>query len=165
MRMRALCFLMLAVPCASALATTQMNDKFTVDGVAMYSSYGPLEDAETTEPELWARVKKLLPDKTCTALWRAHIGQWEIKDGELRLVALQASNCNSRDDIALATIFPNQRTPVLAYWFSGKLRLYANSHWSCAAFHRCPSVLMMFERGKKVSEEVVPVPDDGDTES
>lgn len=163
--MRVLCLLMLATSCVPAFASTQMNDKFTVDGVAMYSSVGPLEMAETDDPELWSRVKPLLPKLTCTALWRAHIGNWEIKDGELRLVSLQASDCDSREDIALAAIFPNQPAPVLARWFSGPLRLYADPHWTCAAFRRCPSTLMIFERGKKVSEKFEPPPSDDDSAS
>jgi hypothetical protein len=149
---RRLPLMIMAVAIAPAWATPQMPDNFDLDGVRMYSGEGPLESARSADPALWDRLKPLLPQATCTALWRAHIANWEIKDRELRLVSLVASDCGRGTDIALSTLFPNQVVPVTARWFTGTLKLYHDTNWKCGVLEKCSMVRVSFEQGKMIGK-------------
>lgn len=145
--------LALALCVSPAWSTPQTPDKFDLDGVKLYWRAGPLEYARRGDPELWARLELLLPQATCTALWRAHIASWEIKEGELRLLSLKASDCSREEDVPLSVVFPNQEAPIFAYWFTGTLNLTFDSSWKCDVFlPKCPGLKLMFERGKMVGK-------------
>lgn len=59
---------------------------------------------------------------TCTALWRGYVGTWEIVDGRLYLIGLEAI-LGDGGKASLATLFPAFPDRVFAHWFSGRIRV------------------------------------------
>lgn len=59
---------------------------------------------------------------TNTALWRAYVGTWEIREGRLYLIALRGT-LEDGSAANVATIFPDFPERVFAHWFSGTLRI------------------------------------------
>lgn len=57
-----------------------------------------------------------------SALWRGYIGRWEIVDGQLFLIGLDGT-LEDGAKATLSTVFPNASDRVLAYWYSGTLRI------------------------------------------
>ena len=57
-----------------------------------------------------------------TALWRCYLGNWEIIDGRLYLIALRARLADG-SAATLATVFPGYPDRVFAHWYCGSLRL------------------------------------------
>jgi len=60
--------------------------------------------------------------ENCTALWRGYIGTWEIRDGRLYLVNIDA-RLQDGTKVTLADLFPGFPERVFAHWYSGTLRL------------------------------------------
>ncbi len=58
----------------------------------------------------------------CTALWRGHVGRWDIVDGRLYLVGLQGT-LEDGSKACLATIFPDFPDRVFAHWYAGIIRV------------------------------------------
>lgn len=57
-----------------------------------------------------------------TSCWRGYIGTWELIDGRLCLIALEAT-LESGETATLSTLFPDTPPPVFAHWFSGVARI------------------------------------------
>ena len=104
-----LCFL---VP-ETSLATTQFSDivylngqKHSLDSLPLEQYYGPKNP----------RPKFRAPN---TATWRGYIATWEIDRGVLYLKAIRA--WTGQRKVGLEALFPGQKGPVAATWFTGKL--------------------------------------------
>jgi len=54
----------------------------------------------------------------CSACWREYIGTWEIKDSKLFFMEAQS---NDGDNKYKDRVFPDEKGPVFAKWFSGAL--------------------------------------------
>lgn len=96
--------------------TAQFPEKVTFQGeqVAMYTE--PLREYfNLTGVKPSFRV-------TCSGLWRGYIGRWEIVDGQLFLIGLEGT-LEDGSKASLSTVFPNASDRVLAYWYSGTLRI------------------------------------------
>jgi hypothetical protein len=77
--------------------------------------------------ELWFQLtgRRLPPHPrgvSCSALWRGYIGTWEIVDGRLYLIGIDGSFVG-RDDLSVASLFPEHSERVFADWYTGSLRL------------------------------------------
>lgn len=57
-----------------------------------------------------------------TALWRCYVGTWEIFDGRLYLVDIDATTRDGRPT-NLEDFFPGFPDRVFAHWYSGTLRI------------------------------------------
>jgi hypothetical protein len=98
-----------------ALATTQFSEilymdaqKHSLVSLPLEQYYGPANP----------RPKFRAPN---TATWRGYIGTWEIKGGVLYLKAIQA--WTEKGEMGLEALFPGQKAPIPATWFSGQLRV------------------------------------------
>ena len=58
--------------------------------------------------------------KLCSALWRGYVGQWNIENNRLFLVALEGT-CPDGAPASLTTIFPDHNGPIFADWYTGDL--------------------------------------------
>jgi hypothetical protein len=97
----------------SALATQQIRDPVIWDGRTNYPVQGP---------DIWgAFAKEQLPkfDWHSTANYKSYKAVWEIRDGTLFLLALQAEIQGS--PVSLELVFPSKPTPIAATWFSGTI--------------------------------------------
>lgn len=77
--------------------------------------------AEPLEPYFAASGIKPAFALQSTALWRGYVGDWEIVDGRLYLVGLDA-NLTTGEKATIAMLFPGETGPVFAQWYSGTLR-------------------------------------------
>lgn len=57
-----------------------------------------------------------------TALWRGHLGSWEIVSDRLYLIKL-IGRLEDGSALSLATLFPDFPDRVFAHWYTGKLRI------------------------------------------
>ena len=99
----------------AALATTQFSEilyldgqKHSLDSLPLEPYYGPGNP----------RPKFRAPN---TATWRGYIATWEIDGGVLYLKAIRA--WTDQHEVGLEALFPGQKGPVAATWFTGKLRV------------------------------------------
>lgn len=60
--------------------------------------------------------------RTNTALWRNYVGTWEILDGRLYLIGLEATMMDG-SAASLEAVFPGFPDRVFAHWYSGELRV------------------------------------------
>ena len=60
--------------------------------------------------------------KISTALHRGYVGNWEIVDGRLYLVKIEATLMSLRE-ATLEDVFPGFGDRVFAHWYSGTLRI------------------------------------------
>jgi hypothetical protein len=101
-------------------ATAQMPDLLIYEGKTVSIFSNPLEmyfDKQHPRPN------KLL-ESTCTASWRGYLATWEIRDGLLYLIKLVEGNCSDNAaEIPLEKLFPQQKSPIKASWFSGVLKI------------------------------------------
>lgn len=143
-----LCFL---VP-EAALATTQFSDilylngqKQSLDSLPLEPYYGPGNP----------RPKFRAPN---TATWRGYIATWEIDRGVLYLKAIRA--WTDQREVGLEALFPGQKGPVAATWFTGKLRVPQGKILKPAVPHPIYEKYLMItvEKGRVVSQEVIDNP-------
>ena len=143
-----LCFL---VP-EAALATTQFSDilylngqKHSLDSLPLEPYYGPGNP----------RPKFRAPN---TATWRGYIATWEIDRGVLYLKAIQA--WTDQGEVGLPALFPGQKGPVPATWFTGKLKVPQGKILKPAVPHPIYEKYLMItvEKGRVVNQEVVDNP-------
>ena len=99
----------------AALATTQFSDilylkgqKHSLDSLPLEQYYGPGNP----------RPKFRAPN---TATWRGYIATWEIDRDVLQLKTIRA--WTDRAEVGLEALFPGQKGPVAATWFTGKLKV------------------------------------------
>ncbi len=104
---------------ATALATAQLGDNLVYKGQTYNIHTNPLE---TYFDEQHPRPDKLF-GASCTACWRGYVATWEIKDdGFLYLLRLVEGTCaGNAPEIPLDKVFPGQKGPIKATWFSGML--------------------------------------------
>ncbi len=110
----ALAVLVFLVPQA-ALATTQIPDAIIIEG-QRHSLYSlPLEQ--------YYRAGHPRPQfrSPHTANWRGYVATWEIDRGRLYLKSIRA--WIGKKEVGLEALFPGQKAPIPATWFTGQLRV------------------------------------------
>lgn len=99
--------------------TAQICEVLSIDGAEHGMRSLPLVPyLEAQSPKI--DLERISPDY-CTALWRRYIGHWRIADGRLLLDRL--GTISEQRDIDLGEVFPGRSRPIVADWFTGKLRL------------------------------------------
>jgi len=96
--------------------TAQIPDRIVIDGETMPLCTMPLG----TYFALGG--KQLALEPVSTALWRAYVATWEIRDERLYLVGIDATLRGGRF-ATLEDFFPGFPTRVFAHWYSGVLRV------------------------------------------
>lgn len=113
--------LLLTLLPSTAFSTAQIGELLIYKGQTyeMYST--PLESyfsKENPRPE---------SPVVSTGCWRGYIGVWKIANGTLCLVSLHHVDHDAENylgkEISFEKIFPKQKPPIPAIWFSGVLRL------------------------------------------
>ncbi|HLD46956.1 MAG TPA: hypothetical protein VJA64_03970 [Desulfobaccales bacterium] len=141
----------------AALATTQFSDilylngqKHSLDSLPLESHYGPGNP----------RPKFRAPN---TATWRGYIATWEIDRGVLYLKSIQA--WTEQGKVGLEALFPAQKGPVPATWFTGKLTVPQGKILKPAVPHPIYGkyLLITVKKGRVVNQEVMDNP--GETRS
>ncbi len=103
-------------------ATAQIGETIIIDGKPENMNAEPL-NPYLNQPENFEQFKQYAQPGGCTALWRAYVGEWEIKERKLYLNKLETGSCSSEDrkKFPLDKLFPDQPQPILAKWYSGLL--------------------------------------------
>jgi len=136
----------------AALGTTQCSDilylddqKHSLDSLPLEPYYGPGNP----------RPKFRAPN---TATWRGYIATWEIDRGVLYLKAIQA--WTDRGEVGLPALFPGQKGPVAATWFTGKLKVPQGKILKPAVPLPIYEKYLMItvEKGRVVNQEVIDNP-------
>ena len=136
----------------AALATTQFSDilylngqKHSLDSLPLEPYYGPGNP----------RPKFRAPN---TATWRGYIATWEIDRGVLYLKAIRA--WTDQGQVGLPALFPGQKGPVPATWFTGKLKVPQGKILKPAVPHPIYEKYLMItvEKGRVVNQEVIDNP-------
>ena len=93
-----------------------------------------------------------------TATWRGYIATWEIDRGVLYLKAIKA--WTDQGEVGLPALFPGQKGPVAATWFTGKLRVPQGKVLKPAVPHPIYGQYLMItvEKGRVVNQEVIDNP-------
>lgn len=143
---------------SAAFATAQFPETLLFDGQKVSLFTNPL-DGYLKDPAHAARLKPYLHEKRCTASWRGYVGTWEISGGMLYLLRVAANPCSGKLDVPLNVLFPGQKEPIVATWFSGRLtvpqgkRIKAVHMGYMSQYERY--ILFEIERGKVVSRQQV----------
>jgi len=144
----ALAVLAFMVP-GAALATTQCSEILYLDGQEHSLISNPLEQYYGPNNP---RPKFRAPN---TATWRGYIGTWEIKGGVLYLKAIRA--WTEKGEVGLEALFPGQKGPVAATWFTGKLRVPQGKVLKPYVPHPIYEKYLMItvERGRVKGKEII----------
>jgi len=136
----------------AALATTQFSEILCLDGQKHSLESLPLEPYYGPGNP---RPKFRAPN---TATWRGYIATWEIDGGVLYLKAIQA--WTDQGKVGLEALFPGQKGPVPATWFTGKLKVPQGKVLKPAVPYPIYGKYLMItvERGRVVNQEVVDNP-------
>lgn len=67
----------------------------------------------------------------CTASWRGYKVEWEIKDEQLYLTALDLNPCGQQPDQFPLYEIAQQEAPVFASWYSGDLLIFEGGEPQC----------------------------------
>ena len=136
----------------AALATAQSSDILYLNGQAQSLESLPLEQYYGPGNP---RPKFRAPN---TATWRGYIATWEIDRGVLHLKAIRA--WTDKREVGLEDLFPGQKGPVAATWFTGKLRVPQGKILKPAVPHPLYEKYLMItvEKGRVVSRKVVDNP-------
>ena len=103
-----------------AVATAQFPDLLVYEGETVGIFSNPLESYFDDNHPRPNDVFKY----SCTANWRGYLASWEIKEGFLYLIKLVDGSCSEdAPEIPLKKIFPKQKAPIKAVWFSGVLKI------------------------------------------
>ncbi len=151
-----LLFAILLFP-ASAHATAQIGDTLIYKGQNFWLSVEPLEHYFAQEgvkrpPDLFK--------PSCSACWRGYVATWEVTDGALFLNKVVEGSCgNNAPEIPLDKLFPGQKGPIMATWFSGTIRaphgkLLEYVHMGYSSRYE-KELVITIEKGKIVKEEVL----------
>ena len=140
-----ICFL---VP-EAALATTQVSDILYLNGQKHSLDSLPLEPYYGSGNP---RPKFRAPN---TATWRGYVATWEIDRGVLQLKAIRA--WTDQGQVGLEALFPGQKGPVAATWFTGKLKVPQGKILKPAVPHPIYEKYLMItvEKGRVVSQEII----------
>jgi hypothetical protein len=133
----------------AALATTQSSDILYLNGQEHSLESLPLEQYYGPGNP---RPKFRAPN---TATWRGYIATWEIDRGVLHLKAIRA--WTEQREVGIEDLFPGQKGPVAATWFTGKLRVPQGKILKPAVPHPIYEKYLMItvEKGRVVSQEVI----------
>ena len=136
----------------AAVATTQSSDILYLNGQEQSLESLPLEQYYGPGNP---RPKFRAPN---TATWRGYIATWEIDRGVLHLKAIRA--WTEKREVGLEDLFPGQKAPVAATWFTGKLRVPQGKILKPAVPHPLYEKYLMItvEKGRVVSQEVMDNP-------
>lgn len=110
---------LLFITSSNLFATAQFPDLLIYEGQTVGIFSNPLESYfDKTHPR-----PNVLFKTTCTASWRGYLATWQIKeDGFLYLVKLVDGSCSQdAPEIPIDKVFPKQKLPIKAGWFSGAL--------------------------------------------
>jgi hypothetical protein len=133
----------------TAQATTQVSDILYLNGEEHSLDSLPLEqyyNPKNPRPEFRA------PN---TATWRGYIATWEIDRGVLYLKAIRA--WTYQGEMSLENLFPGQKGPVAATWFTGKLKVPQGKIIKPAVPHPVYEHYLMIkvEKGRVTGQEVI----------
>jgi hypothetical protein len=93
--------------------TAQSSETIIIEGLEYSLFAEPLESYWNDlkpKPKFFARY---------TSCWRGYVATWEIIAGKLYLIDINTQN----DTLRISSIFPQTAGPVIANWYSGKLRI------------------------------------------
>jgi hypothetical protein len=132
----------------AALATTQFSEILYLDGQKHPLESLPLEQYYGPGNP---RPKFRAPN---TATWRGYLATWEIDGGVLFLKAIRAWT-GTREE-GLEALFPGQKGPVAATWFTGKLKVPQGKVLKPAVPYPIYEkyLVITVEKGRVVSREV-----------
>jgi hypothetical protein len=99
--------------------TAQLHERVLIEGKQETLCTEPLA------PFLKRLKRKPEFERVGSVLWRNYLGSWEIEDGRLYLIGLEATliENNRRKPATLETLFPGYPDRVFAHWYSGRLRV------------------------------------------
>lgn len=131
--------------------TAQTPEKILLDGEMLDLCTEPLGHYfyfGGTQPDFAPRA---------TSCWRSYIGTWEIRNGRLYLVGIDAKH-RDRNPVKLEDIFPGYPERVFAHWFTGILRcprgpMLAYEHMGYGSVFE-EDILLYVKQGVLMSREV-----------
>lgn len=100
-------------------ATAQFPDILFYKGKTLDLFSNPLESYFSKKHP---KPTELLQGK-CTANWRGYVASWKIENGFLYLVEVVEGTCGNNPQSIFSKIFPDQKNPIQATWFTGTLRV------------------------------------------
>jgi hypothetical protein len=133
----------------TALGTTQISDIIYLNGEKQSLDSLPLEQyycPANLRPQFRA------PN---TATWRGYVATWEIDQGVLYLKAIRA--WTDQGEVRLEDLFPGQKAPVAATWFTGQLNVPQGKIIKPAAPRPLYEKYLMIkvEKGRVSSQELI----------
>jgi hypothetical protein len=111
---------LLLLPAAPAWPTAQIPEKILYEGESGSLFTNPLESYFTKDNP---RPEFAAPHTAC---WRGYIGSWEIREGALYLVGINAwmrDGGGRAAPVGFEAVFPGKKAPLKAEWFTGTLRI------------------------------------------
>ena len=141
---------------ANSWATAQEGERLLYQGATNRLCTLPLEPY-LKEHNL--RLYEVAPPQELilsTSCRRGCLGTWQIKDGFLWLLSVEHVD---ETPVPLAKVFPNQKPPIKATWYSGTLHVTQGKLLRCvhagfgSTFER--DVYIEIEKGKVTSEKVI----------
>ncbi len=96
--------------------TAQVSEVLHYDGQKLSMMDNPLGDYFSLRDH-WPPFQE-----QSTALWRCYVGTWEIREGRLYLIGIEAQ-LEDGTRVTLETLFPGYPDRVFAHWLTGKLRV------------------------------------------
>lgn len=135
--------------------TVQSPERITYEGHQYPTASRPLDDYfnDARPAPNFAAVTR----SRSSSCWRGYIGHWEIHDGLLRLLDLQAPYANPAQSL-LYLVFPTTHSPIKADWFSGEIRLPKGEvlryiHYGPAVYEE--EVVLLVEHGVLVGSRII----------
>jgi hypothetical protein len=105
----------------NASATQQIKETFRVGDEAVEIRQYPLKDYLEQ-----SRLPDTMKRPICSANWRGYRGSWSLTNGMLVLNRLVTDVCNKTPTpIEARHLFPNQRYPIVATWYTGTIMVRA----------------------------------------
>jgi len=139
-----------------AFGTAQIGDKLIYKGEQFVINSEPLG----------SYLDEVHPGPTgifefkCTACWRGYVATWKIEEGYLYLVKIAEGTCEKNPpEIPVSRVFPGQKAPFKAEWFSGVIRIPQGKlleyvHMGYESIYE-NEIILTFEKGKLVKESVI----------
>ncbi len=139
-----------------ALTTAQHPDYLVYQGETFPMFSNPLE---SFFDEKNPRPNHLFPFLS-TACWRGYIATWKIEDRQLYLIKLRdCAPTSEAQEIPLSSVFPGQKGPIKADWYSGTLQIPQGKqllyvHMGYGSVYE-KELSLTIESGKVVREQVI----------
>lgn len=96
--------------------TAQVSERLMLDGQKVAMCETPLDSYFA----LAGVAPKFAP--STTACWRGYVGSWDIHDGRLYLLGINA-HYEDGTPVTLGSLFPGFPERVFAHWYTGDLRV------------------------------------------